>query len=74
MKHQKSSLEPPSEQSISHLCRKTFCKSVANTADPYENSDNEEEYYAGVPVCCCLHLCLSVSKPFVMSKSRNNEA
>lgn len=42
-------------------------------ADPCENSDNEEENYAGVPVVCwCLHLCLSASKPFVMSK-KNQE-
>lgn len=44
-------------------------------ADPYENRYNEEEYYAGVPVICwCRHLCLSVSKSLVKSKSRNNEA
>lgn len=39
-------------------------------ADPCENSDNEEEHYAGVPVVCwCLHLCLSVSKSLVMSEN-----
>ncbi|KAI9513701.1 hypothetical protein NQZ68_040279 [Dissostichus eleginoides] len=32
--------------SISHLCGKPFSKSEANNTDPYENSDNEEKYYA----------------------------
>lgn len=43
-------------------------------ADPCENSDNEEEYRGVAGVCWCLHLCLSVNKSLVMSKSGNNEA